>query len=179
LGVAALAGGAYQVVQTDRSRIFLDLARNSCRLNALEPGGMSFHIQDFFPEVSQLKRRDERFDLVLLDPPFFSVTERGRVDLQAYSVLLINKVRPLVNHEGRIVLINNSLYLSGSDFLRSIDELCADGYLALEESIPVPYDVTGWPSTLHGGPPVSPAPFNHPTKIIVLKVKRKDGNTGM
>jgi hypothetical protein len=39
--------------------------------------------------------------------------------------------------------------------------------------IPVPEDFTGYPHTCLGSPPVDPAPFNHATKIAVLKVWRK------
>ena len=175
LGVAALAGGAKYVLQTDLNRSFLALARRSCMLNHLDLGKMKLRAVDFFREVGDLKKQEQRFDLVLLDPPFFSITEKGKVDLQASSTRLINKVRPLVNNHGRIVAVNNSLYLSGAEYLQSIEELCSDGYLSLEEIIPVPEDVTGTPETIKGTPPVSPAPFNHPTKIVILNVKRGQG----
>jgi 23S rRNA (cytosine1962-C5)-methyltransferase len=175
LGVAALAGGAKYVLQTDLNRSFLALARRSCMLNHLDLGKMKLRAVDFFREVGDLKKQEQRFDLVLLDPPFFSITEKGKVDLQASSTRLINKVRPLVNNHGRIVAVNNSLYLSGAEYLQSIEELCSDGYLSLEEIIPVPEDVTGTPETIKGTPPVSPEPFNHPTKIVILNVKRGQG----
>lgn len=173
LGVAALAGGAGQVLQTDLNRNFLELARRSCMLNRLDLGKMKLRAVDFFAEVGQLKRKGMLYDLVLLDPPFFSVTEKGRVDQQESSARLINKVRPLVNHNGRIAAVNNSLYLPGSEYMHSLEELCLDGYLELEEIIPVPADVTGFAETIRSAPPVSPAPFNHPTKIAILRVKRK------
>lgn len=173
LGVAALAGGAGQVLQTDLNRNFLDLARRSCMLNRLDLGRMKLRAVDFFTEVGQLKRKGTLFDLVLLDPPFFSVTEKGRVDQQESSARLINKVRPLVSNNGRIVAVNNSLYLPGNEYMRTLEDLCRDGYLELEEIIPVPEDVTGFVETVQSAPPVSPSPFNHPTKIVILRVKRK------
>jgi hypothetical protein len=45
--------------------------------------------------------------------------------------------------------------------------------LQIETLIPVPPDFTGFPQTQAGGPPVDPAPFNHATKIAVLKVQHK------
>jgi 23S rRNA (cytosine1962-C5)-methyltransferase len=45
--------------------------------------------------------------------------------------------------------------------------------LQIETLIPVPPDFTGFPQTQAGGPPVDPAPFNHATKIAVLKVRHK------
>jgi 23S rRNA (cytosine1962-C5)-methyltransferase len=44
----------------------------------------------------------------------------------------------------------------------------------LEEIIPVPEDVTGFPQTIFRRPPSDPTPFNHPTKIAILRVKNKN-----
>ncbi len=175
LGVAALAGGARQVIQSDRSKKFLALARQSAMRSRLDLGRMKLHAADFFTEVARLKRSGDLFDCVILDPPFFSSTDRGRVDLLRESTRLINKVRPLIADGGCLVAINNSLFLSGADYLASLEALCADGYLSIERRIPVPREITGFPETAAGGPPVDPAPFNHPTKIAVLRVRRKGG----
>ena len=86
---------------------------------------------------------------------------------------LINKVRPLIRDGGYLVAINNALFLSGADYMGSLDKLCADGYLAVEMLIPVPSDMTGYPQTVVNLPPTDPAPFNHPTKIAVLRVRRR------
>jgi 23S rRNA (cytosine1962-C5)-methyltransferase len=82
-------------------------------------------------------------------------------------------VRPLIADGGYLVAINNALFLSGANYLGELEALCADGYLRIEELIPVPEDFTGYPQTPVGGYPVNPAPFNHPTKIAVLRVRRK------
>jgi len=173
LGVAALAGGAAGVFQIDRNRKFLDLARRSAMLNRFDLGKMKLAAVDFFVGVGQLKRSNTFYDLVILDPPFFSVTEKGMVDQAKESHRLVNKVRPLLRDGGRIVAINNSLYLEGSEYIRSLEALGQDGFVEIEEVIPVPEDITGFPDTILGKPPIDPAPFNHPTKIVVLRVKRK------
>ena len=54
-----------------------------------------------------------------------------------------------------------------------LEELCADGYLRVESLVPVPDDFTGYPETRVGKFVSDPAPFNHPTKIAILKVRRK------
>jgi 23S rRNA (cytosine1962-C5)-methyltransferase len=174
LGVAALAGGAQRVVQLDLNQRFLNIARSSYELNGFPVRQEDFIAGDFWTEVNRLKRRGELFDCMLLDPPFFAVTPRGRVDLLNQSQRLINKVRPLVKDGGRLVAINNALFLSGLDYYTLLQSLGADGYLRIEELIPVPPDFTGYPETIVGAPPVDPAPFNHSTKIAVLIVKRKN-----
>jgi 23S rRNA (cytosine1962-C5)-methyltransferase len=73
-----------------------------------------------------------------------------------------------------LIVINNALYLSGQEYYKELEELGSDGHLALEEIIPVPTDITGDENTRQGKPPVDPAPFNHSTKIAILRVHRKD-----
>jgi 23S rRNA (cytosine1962-C5)-methyltransferase len=175
LGVAAMAGGAAHVIQVDRSRKFLALARQSGVLNGLDIGMMKLVKADFFSQVAQLKRRGELFDILIVDPPFFSTTSRGTVDLVNQSVRVINKVRPLIRDGGWLITINNALFLSGQAYMQSLNGLCADGYLAIEEIVPVPEDICGYPHTILSQPPRDPAPFNHSTKITILRVRRKEG----
>jgi 23S rRNA (cytosine1962-C5)-methyltransferase len=132
-----------------------------------------FISSDFFPGVARLKRSGDLFDCVFLDPPFFSATSKGRVDQVAEGKRLINKVRPLVVDSGWLVAVNNALFLSGQEYMTMLEELCTDGYLHMEGLIPVPEDFTGYPETRIGEFVTDPAPFNHPTKIVVLKVRRK------
>ena len=173
LGVAALAGRAQQVSQLDRSGKFLGLAPQSARLNGLEESRMECKAVDFFVGVGQMKRGGRTFDTVILDPPFFSITERGRVDQVNEATRLVNKARPLVNDGGRLIVVNNALFLSGKEFIDALEALGKDGYVSIEELIPVPDDVTGFPQTRAGKPPADPTPFNHSTKIAVLKVRKK------
>lgn len=175
LGVAARAGGARRVVHLDRSRQFLNVAKTSYTLNGLPIDRADFLAGDFFARVGALRRAGTRFDCVFIDPPFFSATAGGRVDLVAESGRLINKARPLVADGGALVAINNALFVSGAEYLGVLEGLCADGYLSIEALIPVPPDFTGYPGARVGRFPADPAPFNHPTKIAILRVRRKDG----
>lgn len=174
LGVAALAGGASRVLQNDRNAHFMELARRSAMLNRLDLGKMKLRATDFYSEMARLKKEQVRFDIAIIDPPFFSVTEKGKVDMAAESERLINKVRPLIKHGGQLIVLNNALFLSGIEFMQGLDALCQDGYLSVEEILKVPQDITGYPSTISGVAPADPAPFNHSTKMVVLNVKRKD-----
>uniref|UniRef100_A0A7C4KZ96 SAM-dependent methyltransferase n=1 Tax=Bellilinea caldifistulae TaxID=360411 RepID=A0A7C4KZ96_9CHLR len=174
LGAAALAGGARRVVQTDQNPRFLEVARATYRLNGWPINEEDFLIGDFFKVVDGLRRRKQLFDCVILDPPFFSTGFNGEIFLNEKTLPLLNKVRPLVAHDGVLIVVNNALYMSGAGLIRIFDEVSQSGYLWLEEIIPVPEDVTGFPQTWVSPPPVDPSPFNHPTKIAVLRVARKD-----
>ena len=171
LGVAATAGGASLTVQTDRNGAFLNLAKDSYSLNGFSIHKRDFIAQDFFPTVAKFKSTKQFFDCVIIDPPFFSSTAKGKVDLENESTRLINKVRPLINDGGVLIAINNALFVSGQEYMQSLEGLCKDGYLNIRELIPVPDDFMGSQPT--GKPVTDPAPFNHSTKIAILDVRRK------
>ena len=174
LGVAAMAAGASSVVHLDLNRTFLNVAKTSYTLNGFPIRKADFQTGDFWPLVSRMIRAGELFDCVLLDPPFFASTSKGMVDAEHNYTRLINKVRPLIADGGRLVAVNNALFVSGAEFLQTLESLCSDGYLAIEELIPVADDFTGYATTRVASNLPAPAPFNHSTKIAVLRVRRKD-----
>jgi len=68
LSVAALAGGARQVVNLDMSRSALELGRDNHRLNGLDQRRVSFLPHDLFKSFARLRKLGP-FDLIVLDPP--------------------------------------------------------------------------------------------------------------
>ena len=173
LGVAARAGGAARVLHTDLNRRFLEVAKASYALNGFSVEKRDFHAQDFFSLVRGLKLRGERFDTVILDPPFFSSTRGGTVDLNQDAARLVNKVRPLVTSGGTLVVVNNALFVSGAEFLGQLEALCAGGWMEIAQLVEVPEDVTGYAATRRGEPVADPAPFVHSTKIALLTVRHR------
>jgi 23S rRNA (cytosine1962-C5)-methyltransferase len=171
LGVAALAGGAKRVVQHDLNRQFLNVAKTSYTLNGFPIHKEDFIAADFFTLVSKLKRTGETFDCVIVDPPFFSTTSKGKVDQVHESARLINKVRPLINDGGVLIAINNALYVSGKEYMQTLENLGNDGYLRIRQLVSVPDDFIGYNQMR--SPITDPSPFNHSTKIAILDVKRK------
>lgn len=173
LGAACLGGGALSVLQTDLNRRFLNLGKDSYALNGWTVRRADFLAEDFFRLTARLRRAGELFDLVLLDPPFFSETPAGRVDLLGEYGVLVNKIRPLVRDGGKLVLVNNALYLPGREFLTGLERIGAGGWLKLECILPVPADAAGILPPGAAALPADPAPFNHATKIVVMKVRRE------
>jgi len=170
LGVAALGGGAQRAVNLDQNGRFLDLARASYALNRFPVHKSDFVVADFFRESARLRRRKASFDCVFLDPPFFSSSSAGVVDQQHAAARLVNKVRPLVTRGGYLVAINNAVFASGASYMTELQSLCSDGYLTIEELIPVPEDFIGWDPKKARAWVSDPAPFNHSTKIAIMKV---------
>ncbi len=68
---AALAGGARHVVNVDSSGPALALAAENCRLNGFGPDRCENRRQDVFEALRECRDAQQRFDLVILDPPKF------------------------------------------------------------------------------------------------------------
>ncbi len=173
LGVAARAAPCAQIISTDANRQFLAIAAASFALNGFDVPRRDVRVGDFFSVVARLKREQALFDCVFVDPPVYAKSDNGVVDLQAGMAALINKVRPLVGHGGALVLVNNAVFVSGTAYQALLDSLCDGGYLSLETRIDVPLDCTGYLRV--AAPPADPTPFNHSTKIAILRATRKDG----
>ena len=167
-GVAALKGGASRVVQVDLNREFLNIAKESYSLNGFPIQKGDFISRDFFEQVGNMKRENKSFDCVIIDPPFFSTTSKGKVDQEKESARLINKVRPLINDGGYLIAINNALFVSGREYMQTLESLCKDGYLKIKELIPVPEDFTGYN-------PVG-KPITDPSSIQPLNKDRHSGS---
>ncbi len=173
LGVAARAGGAARVLHTDLNRRFLNVAKTSTTLNGFGIERKDFQPRDFWSFVRGQKLQGARYGLAILDPPFFSSTPGGTVDLEQNLTRLVNKLRPLIRSGGRLVVVNNSLFVSGAAFMEELEGLCVGGWMTIERTIDVPDDVAGYPSTRRTEPVVDPAPFNHSTKIAIVTVRHK------
>lgn len=78
--VAAALGGARQVVTIDQAAPAIKTARRCFAQNgidlAVNQTGHGFVVADVFEELSALRRRGERFGLVIVDPPSFAKAER-------------------------------------------------------------------------------------------------------
>ena len=77
LSVAAGLGGASHVTTLDLSKTTLDWARENWKCNGLSEGSGRFISGDVFEWLPRLKRSNEKFDCVILDPPSFSRGKKG------------------------------------------------------------------------------------------------------
>ncbi|MFO0552819.1 MAG: class I SAM-dependent methyltransferase [Polyangiaceae bacterium] len=173
LGVAARAS-ARHVVHVDKNGAALNIAKDSYALNGFEVKRPCFIGEDFFVYAARARREGALYNTVILDPPFFAESSRGTVDMENGVERLVDKARPLVGDGGRLIVVNNGLFVSGAAFKAALEKVGGDGYLEIEELVGVPDDCLV--TSTSGKPlPADPAPFVHPTKIAVLRVKRRDG----
>jgi 23S rRNA (cytosine1962-C5)-methyltransferase len=96
-GVYAAAGGATFVDNVDGSEIAIEQARRNHRINGLEEN-TRFTVADAFEYVRRLTGSDQRFSLVVCDPPAFAKRRadvdraaRGYKDVNLYGLKLLER----------------------------------------------------------------------------------------
>lgn len=109
--VAAALGGAASTVSVDAAAAALERGRaNLAHAGVLSTGEHSFVAADAFAWLARAARRGERFDVVIVDPPSYSSTKRGRfvagsdyVELAAAAIAVLaphGKLLACTNHRG-------------------------------------------------------------------------------
>jgi 23S rRNA (cytosine1962-C5)-methyltransferase len=74
--ISLLAGGARSVVAVDSSRENLEIAKHNCEINQLPSDRVEWVTGDVFKYLRYLRDKNEKFDLIMLDPPKFAPTAR-------------------------------------------------------------------------------------------------------
>jgi len=81
-GAVAACAGARRTVNIDVSKPSLERGRRNYELNEIELVEHLFWARDVFETLPKLAKRDERFDVVVLDPPSYASTRRGRFSVE-------------------------------------------------------------------------------------------------
>jgi 23S rRNA (cytosine1962-C5)-methyltransferase len=105
--VHAAAGGALQTLSVDMSRSYLDWARRNFQLNGLDLKCHRLLQEDVLQFLEPAG--DERFDLIVLDPPSFSNSKRmqGVLDVQRDHARLIEQCGKLLAPGGELMFSTN------------------------------------------------------------------------
>ena len=105
----AAKGGARSTVSVDRSETVVNWARENMALNGIPNAGnavVQLHVDDF---LEILRRRGQRFDLAVVDPPSFSST-RSRAqdfDVKREHPRLLKAVAEVMRRGGTIFFSTN------------------------------------------------------------------------
>ncbi|MEP6820816.1 MAG: class I SAM-dependent methyltransferase [Chthoniobacterales bacterium] len=110
--VAAAAAGA-ETVSVDLSKKSLARGRENFPLNALPTVGHRFIADDVMAFLPRLARKGEKFDMVILDPPTFSRTHRGKAFQveRDFEALLLSALE-VTERKGHILLSTNCTTLN-------------------------------------------------------------------
>ena len=111
--VAAAAAGA-KTVSVDLSRKSLDRGRENFALNSLSTAGHRFLADDVFTVLPRLARKGETFDMIILDPPTFSQSKRGKAfQVERDLEKLVGLALEVATRDARILISTNCTTLSG------------------------------------------------------------------
>ncbi len=121
-GIAAGVAGAAHITSVDQSGPVIAHARDQFALNGLDPAAHEFLVGDAFAYLEKWATGDERFDIVILDPPAFAKTLQARPQaLRAYRRLNMLGMRVLAPG-GLLVTCSCSGAVSMDDFSANVQE---------------------------------------------------------
>lgn len=110
--VAAMAGGAKQVLNLDMARNVLNRGRENHRLNELDTNKVKFFAHDLFKSWGKLKRFSP-YDVIIIDPPSF---QKGSFALSADYPKVLRRLDSLSSDDCYVLACVNSPQVT-SDFL--------------------------------------------------------------
>ncbi len=120
--IAAMAGGAKQVVNVDLSKASLAKGRENHRLNRQSTEHVVFQGVDIFKSYSRLKKYGP-YDLLIADPPSF---QKGSVNIQRDYGKIIRRIPQLVKPKGLVMLCLNSPDLDDAFLFETVATECSD-----------------------------------------------------
>jgi 23S rRNA (cytosine1962-C5)-methyltransferase len=147
--VAAALGGARHVTSVDTASAAHASSQRTFRENGLRPDEHAFVTADVFDFLTRAASRDDRYDLVISDPPSFAPSERARQRaLSAYRKLHAAAAAVLAE-DGVLCAASCSSHVPAEDFLSTLDDAALGGRaLRLRELHGQPADhptLTAWP----------------------------------
>jgi len=106
--VAAALGGAARVVSVDLSKRALRRGEENFRLSGLDPGPHAFIAEDAVRYLERTGQRGDRFDWIVLDPPSFSTSGKGKVLRVAEDYeRLVQLALSVLADGGRLLAVTN------------------------------------------------------------------------
>ena len=114
--VVAAMHGASEVVSVDLSGPYLDRAEENFVANELDPGLHTFIESDVRRALDRFRRREEQFDIAILDPPSFSHGPEGVLSLKRDYPTLVASTLRVISEGGWLVGALNLGEVSPRDF---------------------------------------------------------------
>ncbi len=117
-GISALLGGATRAVNIDLSRKVLDWGEANTALNGFTPDRRDFISGDCFDWLARFAKKNEQFDLVVLDPPSFSNANGKRFRAETDYGELVTALNPVLAKGGTLLACCNLETLGASPLER-------------------------------------------------------------
>lgn len=118
--VAAAAAGASQVTSVDVSPGYTEWNRANFGANRLDPKQHRFFVGDCLAKLAELTAAKDRFDCILMDPPSFSTTAKGRFTTRGGTSDLVAAALPLLVEGGLLICSSNHQKTDLADYLKEL-----------------------------------------------------------
>ena len=120
--IAAIAGGAKQVINIDNNKSVLSKGRENHRLNKQNTKLVKFEPVDIFKSWSRIKKYAP-YDILICDPPSF---QAGSVNIKRDYKKIISRIPQFMNQNSDIMLCLNSPDLATDFLLQQVEEHCPE-----------------------------------------------------
>lgn len=118
--IAAIAGGAEQVINIDMSKGALSKGRENHKLNNQDASKVKYEGVDIFKSYGRLKKYGP-YDLLICDPPSF---QKGSVNIERDYKKIIKRLPELMANNSELLLCLNSPDLSEEFLLAEVAREC-------------------------------------------------------
>jgi 23S rRNA (cytosine1962-C5)-methyltransferase len=118
---AARAGG--EVTSVDIAMAAHATAQESFRLAGVSPGAHAFVTADAFAFLESAKRRGERWEVVISDPPSFAPSEKAKAKGLAAYRALHRACAEVLAPSGTLIAASCSSHVSAEDFASTLDDV--------------------------------------------------------
>jgi 23S rRNA (cytosine1962-C5)-methyltransferase len=115
--ITAMKAGAGSASCVDSSATALEFVGRNARVNGVEVGTIQ---DDAFDALKALQESDQRFDVVILDPPAFAKRKKDAPQAQAAYRKLNQLALPLIDRDGLLVSCSCSYHLGADELLAAI-----------------------------------------------------------
>ncbi|MBL7685952.1 MAG: class I SAM-dependent rRNA methyltransferase [Deltaproteobacteria bacterium] len=133
--VAALKGGAREVVSVDLSKKTLRWLERNLILNQLDLHRSKTYAKDVFDFLEVAQKKNEKFDIIILDPPTFSRGSRVFSTEKQLSELVL-KTSSLLEDSGEMLISINTQKWTTQDFYHQVQQSLAFSPRSIERLHP-------------------------------------------
>lgn len=133
--IYAAKAGAAKTYSVDLSKTYCEWLKKNLELNGLPPEKNWVYKMDTFEFFKYARRKELRFDIVIIDPPTFSRNKGTSFSVQKDHPRLINEALALLNPGGFVLFSTNF-----RDFTLNEDKLDPCDVREIQDKIPPDFD---------------------------------------
>ncbi len=138
--IAALKGGAKEVVSVDLSKNYLEWLKRNVELNGFDLRQSPVWARDVFDYLKLAQKKNEKFDLIIIDPPTFSRSGKNTFSTEKNLKALVSQALSLLRSQGNMFISVNTLKMDRRDFQLEVEKTLNGSTFQILKSLSVPRD---------------------------------------